>query len=95
MVIAELLELVGVEAAMVLLVSGVVGVYHLHTGMKVIGRVRTWIMATALFSLVLLAGEAGLIPGIDPQLGELFSWIIDSISAGVTTLVDAITGVLP
>lgn len=95
MAVTQLLEFVGVGGGMLILVTGAVAVYHLHTGMKLLGRVRTWVMAAAIFSLVLLMGEAGLIPGLDPQLDTLLSWMFGLLENLVTWLVDLATAVIP
>lgn len=76
MVVAELLTTLGMGTGAVLLIVGGLTVWHLRSGMKVMGRVRTWVMAFAVFSLLIFAGEAGLVPGLDPQMGRLFDWML-------------------
>lgn len=90
MVVGELLETVGVPGSIALLATGAVVVWHLRSGMQFLGQVRTWVMATAIFALILLAGEAGLVPGLDPQLGKFLGWAVDVLEELVQAALDMV-----
>ena len=94
MVVGELLHAIGLPGGLVLLGSGVLGVYHLREGIQFASRLQAWIMAGALFVLVLLAGAAGLVPGLDPNLGALVGWLVGLVEAAVDAGADLVGGVV-
>lgn len=82
MVLSELLGALGVTGSIALLVSALVGVWHLRSIMQVLSRVRIWVMAGALFVVLLLAGASGFVPGLDPNLGALAGWLLGLLTDG-------------
>lgn len=92
MPLAELLDLVGVGGGIALAVSAAVALYHLRSLMQSAAKVRTWVWATGVFAFILALGEAGLVPGLDPQPTKFFTWAGGLAKVGVEFLLEEIIG---
>ncbi|MHB9286776.1 hypothetical protein ACKVMT_07020 [Halobacteriales archaeon Cl-PHB] len=92
MALAQLLEALGLGGSLVLVISGVLAVYHIREIMQAVGRLQTWVMAIAVFGLVLILGAAGYVPGLSPNLHTLAGFILNGISVTVETVWQALTG---
>ena len=92
MAIAQLLEALGLGGSLVLVVSGFLAVYHIREIMRVVGRLQTWVMAIAMFGLVLILGAAGYVPGLSPNLHALAGFLLNGISVTVESAWQAVTG---
>ena len=79
MILIELLDQVGVGGGILMVLSGLVGVYHLRHGLALASHIATWIQVVAVLVLIALAAMAGLIPGVDlsVQVNALWGWLSD------------------
>jgi len=63
--IGEILEMVGVQGSIALVVSSAVGLYHGRNILSLFGRMATWLRVAGVLAFLGVAAAAGLIPGIE------------------------------
>lgn len=65
MAVAAILDAIGLEGGVLLVITAALAFYHLRTGITFLSRISTIVQIAGAFGILLAAAAAGLIPGVD------------------------------
>lgn len=95
LLVAELLEAIGVPGSIAVLVTGVVAVKHLRDGLTIAAAVGLWLRFGAVVVLVGVVAASGVVPGfrlvIDlGTVADALAWLLKTVDGGLEAARNAV-----
>lgn len=81
MVVGGLLEALGVPGTIVLAVMAVLGFYHLRQGLTLASLASHYLQIIAVIGVALVLAMAGVIPGVELDVGAKFFATLEDLAA--------------
>lgn len=94
MVLADLLNVIGVEGALVTIAAVAFGMYHFRSGIQVASQAATWMYAMMVALAFVVIASTGIIPGIDLNPIVQVQTFLDWLGGVLGGLWGAFTGLL-